>query len=148
MLLRPSHPSPSISSISRSPLLQTSSQLSVATWRPIHASRRIPNFPHGRSGDFVNDPRSWRPPIIPDYHDGDVQEDYHDGEDGDRSLDLFIKFINNVFRKVSKRARKAVRSILPPSIPSDLVNANAFCLSFIGFLIRFPLIACSSFSLF
>lgn len=48
-------------------------------------------------------------------------EDDSDDEGEDRSLDLLIKFVQNVFRKISKRAKKAVRSVLPLSIPNELV---------------------------
>ncbi|MBA0698707.1 hypothetical protein Goari_000406, partial [Gossypium aridum] len=33
-------------------------------------------------------------------------------------------FVQNVFRKISKRARKAVRSVLPVFIPSNLVGLS------------------------
>ncbi|KAG4164926.1 hypothetical protein ERO13_A13G047950v2 [Gossypium hirsutum] len=50
--------------------------------------------------------------------DGDEDEEY------DRSLDLLVRFVQNVFRKISKRARKAVRSVLPVFIPSNLVGLS------------------------
>ncbi|KAJ6905723.1 hypothetical protein NC652_023472 [Populus alba x Populus x berolinensis] len=40
---------------------------------------------------------------------------------GGRSLDLLVKFVSNVFKKVSKRARKAVRSVLPVPLSTKLV---------------------------
>lgn len=44
-----------------------------------------------------------------------------DDDDEDRTLDLLVRFFQNVFKKVSKRARKAVRSVLPLPISSHLV---------------------------
>lgn len=53
----------------------------------------------------------------------EVEDDEGDEEEEeDRSLDLLVQFVQNVFRKVSRRARKAVRSMLPRSIPSKLVS--------------------------
>lgn len=51
----------------------------------------------------------------------DDEEDEDEEEEDDRSLDLLVKFVQNVFKKVSKRARKAVRSVLPVNIPTKLV---------------------------
>ncbi|ONK74129.1 uncharacterized protein A4U43_C03F3070 [Asparagus officinalis] len=50
----------------------------------------------------------------------DDDEDDEEEED-DRSLDLLARFIENVFRKISRRARKAARSVLPSSISTKLV---------------------------
>lgn len=60
--------------------------------------------------------------------DPDEDEDDEDEEEEDRSLDLLVKFIQNVFKKLSRKARKAVRSVLPDSISSQLVF---FCLNLI-----------------
>lgn len=54
-----------------------------------------------------------------DDDDGDDEDE--DEEDDDRSLDLLARFLHNVFRRVSRRARGAVRSVLPPSISTKLV---------------------------
>ncbi|XP_057843909.1 protein SHORT HYPOCOTYL IN WHITE LIGHT 1 isoform X2 [Cryptomeria japonica] len=49
------------------------------------------------------------------------EEDYDsDTEDEDRSLDLFVRFVHTIFKKVSRRARKAAKSILPPTISPQL----------------------------
>ncbi|KAK7308126.1 hypothetical protein VNO77_41723 [Canavalia gladiata] len=45
-----------------------------------------------------------------------------DENDDDRSLDLLVRFVQNVFKKVSKRARKAIRSVLPFPISTHLVG--------------------------
>lgn len=58
--------------------------------------------------------------VTPEFDD-DLDVDEEEDEDEDRSLDLLVRFVQNVFRKVSKRARKAVRSVLPVSIPTKLV---------------------------
>nr|GEW76722.1 protein short hypocotyl in white light 1 [Tanacetum cinerariifolium] len=57
-----------------------------------------------------------------EYDDEDEDEEEEEEEEDDRSLDLLIKFVENVFKKVSKRARKAVRSVLPLNIPTKLVG--------------------------
>jgi hypothetical protein len=54
----------------------------------------------------------------PSYRDGGEEED-----DEDRSLDLLVLFVQSVFRKVSRRARRAARSVLPPSVPAELVRS-------------------------
>lgn len=51
----------------------------------------------------------------------DEDEDDEEEEEEDRSLDLLVKFVQNVFKKLSRKARKAVRSVLPLSISSQLV---------------------------
>ncbi|GAB2268082.1 hypothetical protein Dimus_003061 [Dionaea muscipula] len=55
---------------------------------------------------------------------GNGEDDYEDDEEeeDDRSLELLVKFVENVFKKVSRRARKAVRSVLPPAISTKLVG--------------------------
>jgi len=81
-------------------------------------------FLQGRD-DFADDTRSWNRKIKPEYgfdEDYDGEEDDDDHEEEDRSLDLLLRFVENVFRKISKRARKAVRSILPVSISTKLVS--------------------------
>ncbi|KQK22756.1 uncharacterized protein LOC100840559 isoform X2 [Brachypodium distachyon] len=53
--------------------------------------------------------------------DGDAEEEDEEEED-DRSLDLLARFLQSVFRKASRRARRAARSVLPPSVPAELVK--------------------------
>lgn len=65
--------------------------------------------------------RGGRPGIELGGYDFDEDDDDEDEEDEDRSLDLLIKFVQNVFRKISRKARKAVRSVLPGAISSQLV---------------------------
>lgn len=62
---------------------------------------------------MVHDPRKWM-------HTRSDDED--DENDEDRSLDLLVRFVQSVFKKVSKRTRKAVRSVLPFPISTHLVG--------------------------
>ncbi|XP_019168720.1 PREDICTED: uncharacterized protein LOC109164650 [Ipomoea nil] len=92
----------------------------------LQASRRFSTFP--QEGDKLVDDsryrsqrRGGRVGIELGGYDFDEDED-EDEEDEDRSLDLLIKFVQNVFRKISRKARKAVRSVLPVAISSQLVG--------------------------
>lgn len=71
--------------------------------------------------------------VMGDYGD-DVDEDDDDEEEEeeeeDRSLDLLIRFVENVFRKVSRKARKAVKSVLPVPISTKLVRLVDQLISF------------------
>ncbi|XWS54653.1 hypothetical protein CRYUN_Cryun10bG0107000 [Craigia yunnanensis] len=92
------------------------------SFQPLLASRRTPNFPQG-TDNFVDGPRNWSRSITPGFDDDqEVDEDEEDEEEEDRSLDLLVRFVQNVFRKISKRARKAVRAVLPVSISTKLVG--------------------------
>ncbi|KAK6916298.1 hypothetical protein RJ641_019159 [Dillenia turbinata] len=97
----------------------------------LQASRRVPSFTQ-ESENRVNDRRDWsrnRSGVIwrghaqedegDEFDDDDADDD--DGEEEDRSLDLLVRFIQSLFRKVSKRARKAVRSVLPLPVSAKLV---------------------------
>lgn len=53
--------------------------------------------------------------------DEDDEDDEEEEEEEDRSLDLLIRFVENVFRKVSRKARRAVKSVLPVPISTRLV---------------------------
>jgi hypothetical protein len=63
------------------------------------------------------DPRNWSRSINSEFDDDN--DDEQGG--GDRSLDLLLKFVSNVFKKVSKRATKAVRSVLAVPLSTKLV---------------------------
>ncbi|KAK3193111.1 hypothetical protein Dsin_024421 [Dipteronia sinensis] len=99
---------------------------------PRQASRRIANFTPGSDG-FAEDPRNWSRAINQEF-DGDDDDDDDEEEEEDRSLDLLIRFVENVFKKVSKRARKAVRSVLPVSISSKLVGFSVNGVLVLAFL--------------
>uniref|UniRef100_A0A2K1Z4Y9 Uncharacterized protein n=1 Tax=Populus trichocarpa TaxID=3694 RepID=A0A2K1Z4Y9_POPTR len=53
---------------------------------------------------------------------------------GDRSLDLLLKFVSNVFKKVSKRATKAVRSVLAVPLSTKLVEFSVNGVLLLAFL--------------
>jgi len=57
-------------------------------------------------------------------------EDESDEEDAESSVDLLIRFFQSMFKKVSKRAKKASRSVLPTVISPQLVSAP-FLLCFV-----------------
>ncbi|EEC73325.1 hypothetical protein OsI_07518 [Oryza sativa Indica Group] len=61
------------------------------------------------------------------YWNGSKEDEDNTGEedddgDEDRSLDLLVRFLHSVFRKVSRRARRAARSMLPLSVPAERVK--------------------------
>ncbi|CAL0311949.1 unnamed protein product [Lupinus luteus] len=51
-----------------------------------------------------------------------IEEDDGDEEDTESSVDLFIRFLQSMFKKLSKRAKKASRSVLPGVISPQLVS--------------------------
>ncbi|KAK7307162.1 hypothetical protein VNO77_39983 [Canavalia gladiata] len=55
-----------------------------------------------------------------DEYDG--VEDETDEDDAESSVDLLIRFLQSMFKKVSKRAKKASRSVLPTVISPQLVS--------------------------
>ena len=68
----------------------------------------------------MDDPRARRRPIS--WQEEEGEEDDEENDEEDRSLDLLVRFVENVFKKLSKRARKAVRSVLPVPISANLVR--------------------------
>ncbi|KAJ0078055.1 hypothetical protein Patl1_37322 [Pistacia atlantica] len=105
------------------------------TLNPLQASRRIPNFPEG-SESLVDDPRNWGRRISQQFNEdyGDDADEEDEEEEEDRSLDLLVRFVENVFKKVSRRARKAVRSVLPVSISTKLVGFSVNGVLILAFL--------------
>lgn len=105
------------------------------SFQPLFAARRTPNFPQG-TDNLVDGPRNWSRSITPEFDDDlEVGEDEEgEEEEEDRSLDLLVRFVQNVFRKISKRARKAVRAVLPVSIPSKLVGFSVNGVLILAFL--------------
>ncbi|KAI4342042.1 hypothetical protein MLD38_026704 [Melastoma candidum] len=117
---------------------------------PAAAARRASSYPPegGGNGDLVEDARNWGRAINSMYGEGggDEDEESDDEEEEDRSLDLLIRFVQNVFKKVSKRARKAVRSVLPSSISTKLVGFSvngALILTFLWVLKAFLEVVCT-----
>ncbi|KAL4346304.1 hypothetical protein GQ457_17G006020 [Hibiscus cannabinus] len=51
-----------------------------------------------------------------------VEESDDDEDETESSVDLLMRFLQSMFRKVSKRAKKASRSILPAGISPQLVS--------------------------
>ncbi|PPD71690.1 hypothetical protein GOBAR_DD31418 [Gossypium barbadense] len=100
------------------------------SFQPLLASRRIPNYPQGID-NLVDGPRNWSRSITSEFDD-DEEDD--DEEEEDRSLDLLVRFVQNVFRKISKRARKALRAILPISISTKLVGFSVDGVLILAFL--------------
>ncbi|XP_062216316.1 uncharacterized protein LOC133916595 [Phragmites australis] len=92
--------------------------------RLLRAARRR----HPDAVVVVPDARPWVGDLsgAASYRDGseededDAEED--DDEEEDRSLDLLVRFLHSVFRKASRRARRAARTVLPPSVPAELVK--------------------------
>ncbi|KAG5050630.1 hypothetical protein GYH30_002811 [Glycine max] len=56
-----------------------------------------------------------------DEYDG-VEDESDDEDDAESSVDLLIRFLQSMFKKVSKRAKKASRSVLPTVISPQLVS--------------------------
>lgn len=81
-----------------------------------------------------------------DYDEDEDDDDDEEEEEDDRSLDLLIRFVENVFKKISKRARKAVRSVLPINIPTKLVGFSVngvIILAFFWILKAFLEVVCT-----
>ena len=56
----------------------------------------------------------------------DGVDDETDEDDAESSVDLLIRFLQSMFKKVSKRAKKASRSVLPAVISPQLVSFPFF----------------------
>ncbi|WOH04824.1 hypothetical protein DCAR_0624236 [Daucus carota subsp. sativus] len=102
---------------------------------PLQASRR-PTSNHPQKGDnYAGDPRDWKQNL--DFYGDDDDEEDEEGEeeeDEDRSLDLLIMFVQNVFKKISRKARKAIRSVLPVNISTKLVGFSVNGIIILAFL--------------
>ncbi|KAI3431140.1 uncharacterized protein J3R85_007853 [Psidium guajava] len=51
-----------------------------------------------------------------------MEDESDDEEDAESSVDLLIRFLQSMFKKAARRARKASRSVLPDAIPPQLVS--------------------------
>ncbi|XP_010939349.1 uncharacterized protein [Elaeis guineensis] len=125
--LRYSHPSKPRGLLPFLPLLAAPSRRRS----PLRASRKLSSYPQ-EAVVVVPDARAWVGDLGGD--DVDEDDDEEEEEDDDRSLDLLLRFLHNVFRKISRRARKAVRSVLPPSIPNNLVGFSVDGVLILAFL--------------
>ncbi|KAG2704787.1 hypothetical protein I3843_05G021100 [Carya illinoinensis] len=132
----------SLSSFTQSPrsefLSNSSLKFSLRQFHSFHklpllqASRRASKFPQGSEG-IIDDTRNWSRSISPEFDDDEDDDDDAD-EDEDRSLDLLVRFIENMFKKISRRARKAVRSVLPVPISAKLVGFSVNGVLLLAFL--------------
>lgn len=52
-----------------------------------------------------------------------MEDESDDEEDAESSVDLLIRFLQSMFKKAGRRAKKASRSVLPDAIPPQLVNS-------------------------
>ncbi|KAM0061044.1 putative protein SHORT HYPOCOTYL IN WHITE LIGHT 1 [Helianthus debilis subsp. tardiflorus] len=112
----------------------------------LRASRRPPQ----EAENPAVDPRNWSRNRMTFYDEDDDDEDDDDDdeeeEEDDRSLDLLVRFVENVFKKISKRARKSVRSVLPINIPTKLVGFSVngvIILAFFWILKAFLEVVCT-----
>ncbi|KAK1359123.1 protein SHORT HYPOCOTYL IN WHITE LIGHT 1 [Heracleum sosnowskyi] len=101
----------------------------------LQASRRSTNNYTQKGDDFASDRRDWKQ-NLDFYGDDDEDEDEEEEEDEeeDRSLDLLIMFVQNVFKKISRKARKAIRSVLPVNISTKLVGFSVNGIIILAFL--------------
>ncbi|KAL1564544.1 protein SHORT HYPOCOTYL IN WHITE LIGHT 1-like [Salvia divinorum] len=105
---------------------------------PVHEARVWSARPRSGMvmGDYIDDDDD-----DDDDDDGDEEE-----EEEDRSLDLLIRFVENVFRKVSRKARRAVKSVLPVPISTKLVGFavnGTIILTFMWVLKAFLQVVCT-----
>ncbi|KAL3538774.1 hypothetical protein ACH5RR_002140 [Cinchona calisaya] len=154
-------PIPTLSPFRNPKQLFSKSAGHLRLWRQLYSIRAPPppslrpNFSRRPSdfskegGESLNDgdPRNWsrsRSGIYSIIDDEDEDEDEEDDED--RSLDLLIRFVQNMFKKISRKARKAVRSILPVPISSQLVGFSVngvIILTFMWVLKAFLEVVCT-----
>lgn len=81
-----------------------------------------------------------------DLYEDDDDDDEDDEEEEDRSLEFLVRFVENVFRKISRRARKAVKSVLPIPISTRLVGFavnGTLILTFLWVLKAFLQVICT-----
>ncbi|GAA0142828.1 protein-binding activity modulator [Lithospermum erythrorhizon] len=87
--------------------------------------------------------------LIGNYYRDDFkvnEDDDDDDVDDDRSLDLFVRFLENIFKKISRKARKDVKSVLPFNISSKLVKFSVngvLMLTFLWVLKAFLEVVCT-----
>uniref|UniRef100_A0A803NPJ5 Uncharacterized protein n=1 Tax=Cannabis sativa TaxID=3483 RepID=A0A803NPJ5_CANSA len=148
MILATSH---NITGLTRFPLFGANqpNYAQVSDSFPLCTSGFSSSIQEQGSDTLVDDPRSWSRSISSEYsRHGDDEDDDDDDEEEeeDRSLDLLIKFVQNVFKKISRRARRAVRSVLPIVIPTKLVGFSVngvLILAFLWILKAFLEVVCT-----
>ncbi|XP_058069691.1 protein SHORT HYPOCOTYL IN WHITE LIGHT 1-like isoform X3 [Magnolia sinica] len=97
---------------------------------PLRSSRRISNYT--QEGNLIAGPRDWG---ASGFDVDDDDDDSDEDDDDDRSLDLLVRFFQNMFRKISRRARKAVRSVLPVLISPSLVVCTLGTVVYVSILL-------------
>ncbi|KDP44551.1 hypothetical protein JCGZ_16384 [Jatropha curcas] len=112
------------------------------------ASKRVFNTNNNNNNNtnIVDDHGIWSRSIDNEFLNNLNEEDEEEEEEEDRSLDLLVRFIQNLFKKVSKQARKAVRSVLPVSISTKLVTFSVngvLVLAFLWVLKAFLEVVCT-----
>lgn len=63
------------------------------------------------------------------------EEEEEDEEEEDRSLDLLARFIHHMFKKISRKARKAAKTVLPSAISPQLVLCTLGSVVFVTILL-------------
>ncbi|XP_048136720.1 protein SHORT HYPOCOTYL IN WHITE LIGHT 1-like [Rhodamnia argentea] len=97
---------------------------------PFHA---LPQRPAREPGIYVRRPKSSlrdstgesTEDVDDGFFEGDgsmMEDESDDEEDAESSVDLLIRFLQSMFKKAARRAKKASRSVLPDSIPPQLVS--------------------------
>ncbi|KAK8962967.1 hypothetical protein KSP40_PGU020185 [Platanthera guangdongensis] len=142
-------PSPASNRKTEGHLLLSLLPITLSSRFPLHlcASSRYPNYAK-QAVVVVPDPRSWVGDLGASDDGGDLDDgdDEEEEEDDDRSLDLLARLLQNMFQKISRQARKAVRSVLPPSISTKLVRFTVngvLILAFLWLLKAFLEVACA-----
>ncbi|KAL5722459.1 hypothetical protein ACHQM5_005977 [Ranunculus cassubicifolius] len=102
------------------PNLTTSSTLKfpqIPKSRSTYTNPRTTTICHSRSPDDQLDEA-----LFDEDDEVEWEGESEDDEETESSLDLLFRFVQSLFKKVSKRAKKATRSILPPVISPQLVS--------------------------
>ncbi|XP_042497923.1 protein SHORT HYPOCOTYL IN WHITE LIGHT 1-like isoform X2 [Macadamia integrifolia] len=97
----------------------------------LRASAGFSNYSH-ESDNLIADPPHWgATAVVANYYVDDHDSDDDDDEE-DRSLDLLVRFLQNMFRKISKRAKKVGFSV-----------NGVIILAFLWFLKAFVEVVCT-----
>ncbi|XP_062111747.1 protein SHORT HYPOCOTYL IN WHITE LIGHT 1 isoform X2 [Humulus lupulus] len=96
---------------------------------PLHNQTffRTHNISIHRHGKFINSTSEDNQEIFGDaffFESDDLagNDDSDEEDETESSVDLLIRFLRSMVKKISKRAKKASRSVLPPAISFQLVS--------------------------
>ncbi|WOL17697.1 hypothetical protein Cni_G26490 [Canna indica] len=89
---------------------------------------------HREKVSLVPETRAWVGDLGGEDNGEEDGEYAEDEEDEEHSLDLAISFLRGTFGKMSRRMRKAARSVLPPFIPTKLVSFSVNGVLILAFL--------------